>query len=60
MNKTNMEKITDVLQEHRKSLEMLKDICCKYEQDLEDLRSRTADMEAKLAYYVQDKDIIIQ
>ena len=53
LNLKAIEKISEVLKEHTESLKLLLSIQSKMSEEMIVLRARVADMEGKLAYYVE-------
>ena len=50
------ERIHEILHEHTESLKMLLSINSSMKDEMVELTKRVADMEAKLAYYVSEKE----
>ena len=52
------EKLTEVIMEHNKSLNMMLENMSALNDALTEMRGRVGDLEAKVAYYVNDKPVI--
>lgn len=56
LNLEAIEKLSDVLKEHTESLKLLLSINSSMREEMVGLITRVADMEGKLAYYVEEQE----